>query len=385
MTDRVYARRFSEHPTFWGGMGIIVVLIYFYIYLKLGEAFPDGKPGVVWLLFCCAMTGLSYLARRSRRVRNAALRRWIDRIGSLWLLFVLYSFIFMAIFAFFGSNISVGPATRFMATVPLMMSFALTLWGIQQAYTVSATHLTIPTDKLPEGETRLRIVQMTDLHLGPYTGIGLLSSILRRVREAEPDMVVVTGDVADGRLDGRGREIGMFRRIRPKYGFYAVTGNHDYYDDIVKAVDFMERCGMQMLCNEAVKSGGICVIGVDDPAHLQDDKWGLTKSETVIVNAHSRYPGLFKLLLRHRPVVELGTEGMFDLQLSGHTHGGQIFPLITSRLFIAGHSRGPKRLKQGSMLYTSNGAGYVGPPARIFAPAEIVVIDLVKAKNKENV
>ena len=328
---------------------------------------------MVWLLFCFAMTGLSYLARRTNQVRGAALRRWTDRAGSLWLVFVLFSFVFMA--AFSAASQALSP---FWTTAPFLLSAALTSWGVKQAHTIHTTHLTVESALLPKETERLRIVQLTDLHLGPYAGVNLLAQILRRVREASPDMVVVTGDVADGRLDGRAREIAMFRRIRPKYGFFAVTGNHDYYDDINKALGFMKRCGMRVLCNESLEAGGICVVGVDDPAHLEDDKWGLTKSETAIVNARSRYPKRFRLLLRHRPVVELGTEGMFDLQLSGHTHGGQLLPMITSRLFCAGHSRGCKRLKAGSLLYTSNGAGYVGPPVRIFAPAEIVVIDIVR-------
>ena len=348
MNDRVFERRFSEHPAFWAACAAIVTVIYIYIFLTINEAQPEGTAGVIWLMLCFAMTGLSYLARRTKRLHHAQLRRWTDRAGSLWLLFVLYAF------------------------------FTLIALGVKQAHTIQTTKITVETEKLPPGEERLRIVQLTDLHLGPYTGVKLLAQILRRVREADPDMVLVTGDVADGSLEGRGREIAMFRRIRPKYGVYAVTGNHDYYDGIDKALEFMRRAGMRVLRGESVCAGGIVVVGVDDRDHLCEDKWGLSRSETVIVNTKSRFRDKFILLLRHRPVVEIGTQGLFDLQLSGHTHGGQLFPIISSRLFFRGHSRGFKKLKNGSMLYTSNGAGYVGPPVRLMAPPEIVVIDLVR-------
>ena len=221
-------------------------------------------------------------------------------------------------------------------------------------------------------------MQLTDLHLGPSSGAFLLARVLRRVREAKPDMVVVTGDVTDGSLEGRRRETAMFRRLKPKYGVFAVTGNHDFYDDIEESLKFMRMSGMTVLRGEAAEAGGIVVEGVDDSDHLAEDKWGLTRSETLIVNTKSRFRDKFILLLRHRPVVEIGTEGFFDLQLSGHTHGGQVFPMFSSRLFVRGHSRGLKKLKRGSLLYTSNGAGYVGPPVRLLAPPEIVVIDIVR-------
>lgn len=379
MNDRVYSRRFSEHPAFWVVCAAIVTVICIYIFFKINEAQPGGTAGVIWLMSCGAMTGLSYLARRTKRLHHAQLRRWTDRAGSLWLLFVLYSFFALLVLELAGLLMGreIMPVWAELA-VSFALSAGLIALGVKQAHTIQTTKITIETEKLPPGEERLRIVQLTDLHLGPYTGVALLAQILRRVREAEPDMVVVTGDVADGCLEGRGREIAMFRRIRPRYGVYAVTGNHDYYDDIDRALDFMRRAGMRVLSTEAVCAGGIVVVGVDDRDHLREDKWGLSRSETVIVNTRSRFRDKFMLLLRHRPVVEIGTQGMFDLQLSGHTHGGQLFPLLSSRLFFRGHSRGFKKLQKGSMLYTSNGAGYVGPPVRLMAPPEIVVIDLVR-------
>ncbi|MDO4559327.1 MAG: metallophosphoesterase [bacterium] len=378
MNDKVYARRFSEHPAFWAICAAIVTVVYIYIFFKINEAQPEGTAGVIWLMFCGAMTGLSYLARRTNKLHRAQLRRWTDRAGSLWLLFVLYSFFALLVLEAASGVLGRGLPVWAELAVSFAASSCLIALGVRQAHTIQTTRITVATEKLPPGEERLRIVQLTDLHLGPYTGVALLAQILRRVREAGPDMMVVTGDVADGRLEGRGREIAMFRRIRPRYGVYAVTGNHDYYDDIDKALEFMRAAGMRVLRTEAVCAGGIVVVGVDDRDHLRADKWGLSRSETVIVNTKSRFRDKFILLLRHRPVVEIGTQGLFDLQLSGHTHGGQLFPLFSSRLLFRGRSRGFKKLRDGSMLYTSNGAGYVGPPVRLMAPPEIVVIDLVR-------
>ncbi|MDO5115343.1 MAG: metallophosphoesterase [Synergistaceae bacterium] len=380
MNDKVFERRFSEHPLFWAVSAAIILYVYIYIFMRLRAEWSDGRVPVIWLLLCFAMTGLSYLSRRSGRLRSAPLRRWTDVAGGLWLLFVLFSFFAMILSGALGRLAGAQTPQRAEILFSFAAGAAVVALGVRQANTIRTTHITVKTAKLPEGRERLRVVQLTDLHLGPYTGVKLLAQILRRVREAEPDMVVVTGDVADGPLDGRRRETAMLRRIRPPLGVYAVTGNHDYYDDIGKAVEFMEKSGMRVLRTEADEAGGIVVEGVDDKDHLREDKWGLTRSETLIVNTRSRYRDKFILLLRHRPVIEIGTEGFFDLQLSGHTHGGQIFPLFSSRLLIAGHSRGFKKLKNGSMLYTSNGAGYVGPPVRLLAPPEVVVIDLVRSQ-----
>lgn len=376
MDDRIYKRRFSEHNSFWALCAVAAAFICIYIFLRINKVMPDGRAGGVWLLICVAMAGLSYTARRTSVLHRSSLRRWADITGGLWLLFAFFAFIALVVLEGIGPLPGLPTGKAIVAS--FVFSAAVIALGVKQANTVRATNLTIETDKLPRGMKHLRIVQLTDLHLSPYSGAGLLAQILRRVKDASPDMVVVTGDVADGRLKGRGREISMFRRIRPKYGFFAVTGNHEYYDDVREALTFMRRAGMRVLHNEALCTGGIVVAGADDRGHMIDDKWGLSLSETMIVNTKSRFHDKFILLLRHRPVVEIGTEGMFDLQLSGHTHGGQIFPLFSSRLIVRSHPRGLKKLRHGSLLYTSNGAGYVGPPVRLMAPPEITVIDLVR-------
>ena len=107
-------------------------------------------------------------------------------------------------------------------SVAFVIGLAVTGMGIKEASTVHKTMIRIPTSKLPEGCDRLRIVQLTDLHLGPFVGLPLLAQILRKVRETDPDIVVVTGDLADGKLAGRRREIAMLKRIKPRFGMYAV-------------------------------------------------------------------------------------------------------------------------------------------------------------------
>lgn len=384
MMDRVYEKRFSERGAFWGLCAAMLAAVVVYIYMKIfAEGGFHAAAGAVWVAFCAAAAVMSFAARRTNLLsRSPRLRLFADWTGGLWLVFVMWSFsifiIMTAADGLLGLGMTGGAGAARALAASSAVAACVVAAGVYSALHPAPTFIQIETDKLPPDAGKLRIVQLTDLHLGPSSGAFLLARVLRRVRSAKPDMVVVTGDVTDGSLEGRRRETAMFRRIKPRYGFFAVTGNHDFYDDIEGSLKFMRASGMRVLRGEAVEAGGIVVEGVDDHDHVMEDKWGLTRSETLIVNTKSRFGDKFILLLRHRPVVEIGTEGFFDLQLSGHTHGGQVFPMFSSRLFVRGHSRGLKKLRRGSLLYTSNGAGYVGPPVRLLAPPEIVVIDIVR-------
>jgi predicted MPP superfamily phosphohydrolase len=383
MNDKAYEKRFSDHPLIWVIFGSAVLFIHIFIFFKIAEAAVDGLLSFVWLALSTFMMFLLFVSRRTKRISSAAGRKWTDRVSGVWMLFVLFTFFFLLLIGFVKKMTDLPLSSGAVLSVSFFLSLLLLGMGIKQANTVQTTVIKVPTSKLPQGCERLRIVQLTDLHLGPFVGLPLLAQILRKVRDVDPDIVVVTGDLADGRLTGRKREIGMLRRIRPRYGMYAVPGNHDYYDDIDEAVFFMESGGMKVLRTEAVEAGGIIIAGADDKDHLIKQQWNLSRSETMVLSHEKEQREKFLLLLRHRPIVEKGTEGHFDLQLSGHTHGGQLFPLLSSRHRIPGYARGLKKLKWGGLLYVSNGAGFVGPPVRLLAPPEIAVIDLVRENERQ--
>ena len=383
MNDKAYEKRFSDHPLIWVIFGSAVLFIHIFIFFKIAEAAVDGLLSFVWLALSTFMMFLLFVSRRTKRISSAAGRKWTDRVSGVWMLFVLFTFFFLLLIGFVKKMTDLPLSSGAVLSVSFFLSLLLLGMGIKQANTVQTTVIKVPTSKLPQGCERLRIVQLTDLHLGPFVGLPLLAQILRKVRDVDPDIVVVTGDLADGRLTGRKREIGMLRRIRPRYGMYAVPGNHDYYDDIDEAVFFMESGGMKVLRTEAVEAGGIIIAGADDKDHLIKQQWNLSRSETMVLSHEKEQREKFLLLLRHRPIVEKGTEGHFVLQLSGHTHGGQLFPLLSSRHRIPGYARGLKKLKCGGFLYVSNGAGFVGPPVRLLAPPEIAVIDLVRENERQ--
>ena len=161
-------------------------------------------------------------------------------------------------------------------------------------------------------------------------------------------------------------------------GKFAVTGNHEFYAGITHSLKFIEKAGFTVLRGEGVSIQNLInIAGVDNP---EDNTHSVIKPEKEIL---SRLPSdKFTLLLKHKPDIEKESLGLFDLQVSGHTHKGQIFPigLITSFLFY--HNAGYINLPKGSALYVSRGIGSAGPPVRIFAPPELTIIDIVSEKKQ---
>jgi len=384
MANNFNDQRMSNKNEFWVLGGLILLSTHLYVYTRIRATTGRGWISALWLVWSVIVMTLPYLTRRTNRINHAKGKKWSDRVGSAWSLYAFYVFIVIAAMDLFRRFTGIGLPRGYDLAAAFAAAAAILTFGVRQANVIQTIKICLPTAKLPEDTESLRIVQISDLHLGPFTGVLLLAQILRRVREANPDLVVITGDLADGALRGRKREMAMLRRIKPRLGVFAVPGNHDYYYDIDEAVHFMESSGITVLRGQLAETGGIIIAGADDRDHIEKAKWGLSKSETLLLSIPAEHRDKFVLLLRHRPVVETGTTGHFDLQLSGHTHGGQMLPLYSSRHIISGRSRGLKKLKDGGYLYISNGAGYVGPPVRLLAPPEIAVFDLVRKHGQTN-
>ena len=229
----------------------------------------------------------------------------------------------------------------------------------------------------PRALDGFRIVQISDIHLGPIRGRRFAGELARRVNALRPDLVAVTGDLVDGGVRALAHEVAPLADLRAPHGVYFVTGNHDHYSG---ARAWAARCGelgMRVLRNERVVVGdgeaSFDLAGVDD-AHgrLVSGEGG----EDLARALAGRDPARPVVLLAHDPGTfrRAATAGV-DLQLSGHTHGGQIWPFgWVVRLvipFVAGVYE-----RDGSLLYVSRGTGFWGPPMRLLAPAEITEIAL---------
>jgi predicted MPP superfamily phosphohydrolase len=223
----------------------------------------------------------------------------------------------------------------------------------------------------------LTIAQISDVHLGPMVGEMRLSRIIRILERVKPDLVVATGDLVDAQMDQSDNLAAMLATLKPPMGKFAIAGNHEFYAGIRQSGRFLKLAGFKFLRNEDFKLNGfLTIVGVDDPAGKRryPENGMVGKKEKILVaDADSER---FTLLLKHRPTVEEESLGRFDLQLSGHTHGGQIFPFNLITGFFYPRQRGFYRLSKASTLYVNRGTGTWGPPMRFLSPPEVTLIEL---------
>jgi predicted MPP superfamily phosphohydrolase len=356
--------------------------MHFLFFLRIRVLFPEGR-WIRWIpaLFLALMIFAPIGTRLLERAGHETLAQITAPVAFFWMGFIFLGFaavLLMNIFDLFsyGINRMAGlnlPSLSGKTPVLVMLGClgVLCIYGFFEARHIRTEQISILTDKLPPGVEKLRIVQISDVHLGLLTRDKGLKKISERIRSLSPDILVCTGDLVDGSLSHLPELSDILKNIRPPYGKYAVTGNHEYYAGLDDSVKFMEKSGFSVLQGQArTVDSLINIAGVDDrPAN------GATQEHILLSSVQN---GLFTLFLKHRPLVAEETHGLFDLQLSGHTHGGQIFPfryiVSVPFPFVSGYYELPK----GSRLYTSRGTGTWGPQMRILSPPEITVFELTR-------
>ncbi len=248
--------------------------------------------------------------------------------------------------------------------IAALLALALLGYGFVEARQIRVEEVSIATPKLAAG--RVTIAQISDLHLGTMQGSRLVDSITAKLHELRPDIVVATGDIVEGHGGDLDALADRFRSYTPPLGAYAVIGNHERHAGLENALRFLRRAGYNVLRGESVKAGGIILTGVDD-------YWASRPGGKAPDSAAND----FVVLLKHQPVVD--NDVKFDLQLSGHIHGGQIFPFVYLTQLVHGARTGLTPLSDERQLYVSRGTGTWGPPIRVFAPPEIALITISSA------
>ncbi len=263
-----------------------------------------------------------------------------------------------------------------------VISLSASLWGLVNARrTASVVSVDVPLPGLPPELHGFTIVQITDIHVGPTIKAPYLRAIVRAVNAIDADVVAVTGDLADGSVRQLAAHVAPLAELRSRHGTYFVTGNHEYYSGAQAWVDELRRLGVNVLMNQHVVlargDAALVLAGVNDysahhfdPTHRSDPQAALAGAPLSITT---------RVLLAHQPrTATAAAEAGFQLQISGHTHGGQFLPwrwfVRFQQPFTAGLHRG-----RGLWVYTSRGTGYWGPPKRLGAPSEITRLRLVGA------
>lgn len=258
-------------------------------------------------------------------------------------------------------------------TLPTTVLLALVLlgYGFVEARQIHVEEIKITTPKLSPAIGRVTIAQISDLHLGVMLGDAFLERVVTRLREMQPDIVVATGDIVDGQGDDLNALARHFLTLKPPKGAYAIIGNHEYFAGLDNSLRFLRNAGFTVLRGESAAAGGIILAGVDDPSA---GALGLEARVDTSKAFASASKSDFVILLKHQPVVD--RDARFDLQLSGHIHGGQIFPFGLLTRLVYGVRTGLTQLADGRRLYVSRGAGTWGPPIRLFAAPEITLITI---------
>ena len=361
--------------------------LYFFLRLRAAFSLPVGLQITVGPLLLLLLVS-PLLVRMAERQGYEAATCIMAYTGYLWMGFIFLFFVVsvcldlyrLAVFL----NERIGhqdlshlfPPARIIFLGPLVIAIILNVYGYYEAMSVRPEHLVIKTAKLPAQVEKFRIVQISDLHIGMIVRDGRLKRFLAAVEAAAPDVLVSTGDLVDSQLDNLYEALARLKNVPVKYGKFAVTGNHEFFAGVTRAVEFTEKAGFTVLRGEGVNVAGIVnIAGVDDPAVTRRGE-GKQVREAEFLS--SLPPGVFTVLLKHQPVADPDAEEKFDLQLSGHTHRGQIFPFNMVTKFVYYYHSGDFYLPDGARLHVSRGTGTWGPPVRLLAPPEITVIDLVR-------
>ena len=235
--------------------------------------------------------------------------------------------------------------------------------------------VTVPLAKLPRGAHGFRIAVVSDIHLGPVLGRGFAQKVVDTINSTQPDLIAVVGDLVDGSVKDLGPAAAPLAQLRARHGAFFVTGNHEYFSGAEEWVEEVRRLGLRPLENARVELPAFDLAGVNDVAGESEGQGpDFTKA------LGDRDTSRASVLLAHQPVQSHdAVEHGVDLQLSGHTHGGQLWPgnIIAD---LANPTLAGLERYGDTQLYVSRGAGAWGPPTRVGAPSDITVVELASAQ-----
>jgi predicted MPP superfamily phosphohydrolase len=367
---------------------LVVGGLHFYVWTRLirDPALPQPWMTIATVVFVAlfASVPLSFSLRRS----HAGAPHVLYLIAMIWLgLWFLLVFTFAAtdllrLFVWIGRSVAgrapLDPGRRQLLRraiggVAAATASGLTGLAIGSALSrVRVKPVEVPLAKLPRELDGFTIAQITDVHVGPTIGRAFMTRIVDEVNALDADVVAITGDLVDGPPSELGDAVSVLKNLKARRGVFFITGNHEYYTGVVDEwFDFLRGLGIRVLVNERVAIDGLDLAGVSDYSHDQNIPAAL----------EGRDASRPLVLLAHQPraIREAAAHGV-DLQLSGHTHGGQIWPwrymVLLQQPFVAGLAK-----EKDTWIYVSKGTGYWGPPMRLFTPAEITRVVLRSASS----
>ncbi len=392
---------------------LLTTLLHVYIALRLLPALASlTAAGALLLALLLALSAvtlpLPFAGGRARGGQAATFWKWTGLLGMGWFSSMLLLTLLRdagLLLGWLASVAALGQAPGTprwhawslwsAAAVPLAAT-ASSLVGFGNARrTAAVRQVEVPIEQLPPGLEGFSIAQLSDLHVGPTIRRGYVERIVGAVNRLDVDLVAITGDLVDGTVSQLRDHIAPLAGLRSRQGTFVVTGNHEYYAGAGAWIAELRRLGLRVLLNEHVVvqarsargaqtdeeslDSTLVVAGVTDygAAHFDaahaSDPWRALQGAPPLVRT--------RVLLAHQPrSAPAAAEAGFQLQLSGHTHGGQFLPWNLFVPLQQPFTAGLHRLR-GMWVYVSRGTGYWGPPKRLGAPSEITLLRLVRARS----
>ncbi len=381
---KVAASRSRRSPVrFLATATLILAVLHAYIGWRLLPAMPIDPTGV--------LAGIVLLVVSTLMIPIGMLSRFLawgqgltDRMAWAGFLFMgLFSSTLMLTLARDIVLIGVHAASfaRGSACAVPLLAVLVSLIGFANARRLPrVVDVEVPLEGLPPSLDGFTIVQISDLHVGPTIKRAKVEAVVKRVNSLDADLIALTGDLVDGSVAELAADIAPLGKLSARHGSYVVTGNHEYYSGASQWVAEYQRIGLQPLMNEhrVLQHAGsaLVIAGVTDYTAYQFDAAQRSDPQRALAGSPAGIP---RILLAHQPrSASAAAEAGFDLQLSGHTHGGQFWPWNLFVPLQQPYTAGLHRLGK-LWIYTSRGTGYWGPPKRLGAPAEITRLRLVAA------
>ena len=396
---RVLMRTVLSIVVFISAFVILPLGLHYGLYASLARFCAISNPAVrktfLWILAFLALIFLPSVILI--RFHWNFLTRFFYQVACLWLgLFLYLLMALILLWAFYGAARLFGrlPDMKMLTVIFILATVAVSAYGIWKARNPVLTSIEVKIEGLPEQWRHKTIVQLSDVHLGAFQGTGFFSKIVEKVNSLNPELILITGDLFDGMGGDLPAFIPLLNSLEAVGGVYFVTGNHEGYLGLKEPLQVLERTKIKVLDNEIVDIQGVQIVGIPFPENGNDNK------AVALLTASSSYdPNKPAILMYHTPTnivesqpdrasqqssiywsldtnINLAKKAGIDLQLSGHTHHGQLFPFgYLTRMIYAGRDYGLH--KDGTFqLYVSSGTGTWGPPMRIGCVSEIVAIEL---------
>lgn len=361
-----------------------IVLMTAYVFWRFWRAFPKAgrwRWGVLAGLVALSFSWM--IARWIGRLGMEGLSETIETVAAIWLVAAFW--FVMAGLACEAWNLLIWllglawrPARR--ALLPARWAFvglcvlilAAGTWAWHEASNIRVHHVEIEVADLPAGMDEVRVAQISDLHIGSIRSRQRLDTAIDLIHKLQPDALVSTGDLVDGEFHRIGKLAEAFSDINPPLGKFAVLGNHEAYAGVDDSLRFHEVAGFRVLRSGAARPvDGLVFVGVDDPAVGRRGGRSRTGEHYPLPG---RPDGQLVILLKHQPRVRSESLGRFHVQLSGHTHGGQVFPFGFFTKLQYDFAPGLHTVGNPSKLFISRGTGTWGPPLRLGSPPEVTLI-----------